>query len=128
MPRISFSLCAMDVDGTLMGHTGDSVVFKFLILSMASTFFFSAFNLFNGMLSVTAKGRELVQCCNDLRLRLPNGSEHKIDRLMAYVMAINDGQGPGYTVLGVLITPKLVWGACVTVLSTAAALGLSIME
>eukprot|EP01047_Picozoa_sp_COSAG01_P095508 COSAG01_NODE_26193_length_721_cov_1.181672_1_plen_84_part_10 len=70
----------MDVDGTLMGHTGDSVVFKFLILSMASTFFFSAFNLFNGMLSVTAKGRVLVQCYNDLPLRILFSSRRRHTR------------------------------------------------
>ena len=110
-------------DGVLMGHLGQSLAVKLIMTLLCSGIVFTAFRLFNGMLAVTAKGVELSRCCNRLRVELPKNNEWiasgDLERLIAYVGAINGGQGPGYTIFGVLITPRLVWGACVTLISTA---------
>ena len=121
--------------GIFMGHLGSNYAIKLFFILFAVVLIVISFRMFHGVLAVTARAVELVEACSDLRVRMTTEREEigswrtcAVDQLVTYVHEMNGGQGPGFTALGVVITPKLVWGACVTLLSTAAALALSVME
>jgi hypothetical protein len=51
-----------------------------------------------------------------------------IHSLFEFVLNLCSAAQYGYTILGVIVTPKLVWGACATFMSTGFVLSLSTMD
>ena len=71
---------------------------------------------------------ELYTAVNRLKLVLPVERESEAEMLMAVLREENAGQGPGYTLLGVVVRSSTVWALAGGMLSLVAGAGISVIR
>ena len=71
---------------------------------------------------------ELYTAANRLKLVLPVERKDEAEMLMAVLDKENAGQGPGYTMLGVVVRPSTVWALAGGMFSLVAGAGISVIR
>ena len=71
---------------------------------------------------------ELYNAVNDLKFALPVERQDEAERLTAVLDKQNVGQGPGYTLLGVVVRSSTVWALAGGMLSLVAGAGISVIR
>jgi hypothetical protein len=112
---ISIVAGAVVLYGGAMGHFGNQVV-SIVMEMLGGVFMFVAFWSLSGLLAVTASCGKLRAHVSDLRLLVPAANLQEVQIIVEYTKDLNDGQGPGHTMLGVIVKPSAVWGAFASVL------------
>ena len=71
---------------------------------------------------------ELYTAVNSLKFALPVERQDEAERLTAVLDKQNAGQGPGYTMLGIVVRPSTVWTLAGGMLSLVAGVGISVVQ
>ena len=71
---------------------------------------------------------ELYTATNGLKFALPVERQDEAERLTAVLDKENAGQGPGYTMLGVVVRPSTVWALAGGMFSLVAGAGISVIR
>ena len=71
---------------------------------------------------------ELYNAANQLNTVLPVERKGEAEMLMVFVREQNGGQGPGYTMLGILVRSSMVWTLAGGMLSLLAGAGISVIR
>ncbi len=71
---------------------------------------------------------ELYNAANQLNTVLPVERKGEAEMLMVFVREQNGGQGPGYTMLGILVRSSMVWTLAGGMLSLLAGAGISVVR
>ena len=71
---------------------------------------------------------ELYTAANRLKFALPVERQDEAERLTAVLDKENAGQGPGYTMLGVVVRPSTVWALAGGMFSLVAGAGISVIR
>ena len=71
---------------------------------------------------------ELYSAANRLKYALPVERKDEAEMLMAVLDKENAGQGPGYTMLGVVVRPSTVWALAGGMFSLVAGAGISVIR
>ena len=71
---------------------------------------------------------EMYTAANNLKLVLPVERKDEAEMLMAVLDKENAGQGPGYTLLGVVVRSSTVWTLAGGMLSLVAGAGISVIQ
>jgi hypothetical protein len=128
----SLSMGMLLVYSTLMGHLGNNIFVRLVTLVVANVIVVYGFRTFMGAMLITSNSIKVFDAANGLRVRMAGAGDDvnekhaaRIENIMAYLSALNASQGPGFTMFGVIVTPRLVWGVCATVVSTVASLTIS---
>ena len=76
----------------------------------------------------SAGWEELYNAVNDLKFALPVERQDEAERLTAVLDKQNAGQGPGYTLLGIVVRSSTVWALAGGMLSLVAGAGISVIR
>ena len=71
---------------------------------------------------------ELYTAANRLKFALAVERQDEAERLTAALDKENAGQGPGYTMLGVVVRPSTVWALAGGMFSLVAGAGISVIR
>ena len=71
---------------------------------------------------------ELYTAVNRIKYALPVERQDEAERLTAVLDKENAGQGPGYTMLGVVVRPSTVWALAGGMFSLVAGAGISVIR
>ena len=71
---------------------------------------------------------ELYTAANRLKLVLPVERQEEAERLTAMLDKENAGQGPGYTLLGIVVRSSTVWTLAGGMVSLVAGAGISVVR
>ena len=71
---------------------------------------------------------ELYNAANNLKFALPVEREAEAEKLVSVLKEQNAGQGPGYTVVGIVVRSSTVWTLAGGMLSLVAGAGISVIR